>query len=153
MSKWVVDTCVIIDILSGDGKYSCKSADAIDMKRDDGLVIAPITYVELAPSFGGDPNNQDSTLSELGIEIDFGGNRDAVITAYKAWYDHVRRKRAGQVAKRPIADIMIGAYAMQKGGLITRNEYDFHALFPNLTIFNPVSFDPQTEMKGNSKAQ
>ena len=65
MSKWVVDTCVIIDILSGDGKYSCKSADAIDMKRDDGLVIAPITYVELAPSFGGDSNNQDSTLSEL----------------------------------------------------------------------------------------
>ena len=139
MSKWVVDTCVIIDILSGDGKYSCKSADAIDIKRDDGLVIAPITYVELAPSFGGDSNNQDSTLSELGIEIDFGGNRDAVIAAYKAWYDHVRRKRAGQVAKRPIADIMIGAYAMQKGGLITRNEDDFHALFPNLTIFNPVT--------------
>ena len=48
---------------------------------------------------------------------------------------------------------MIGAYAMQKGGLITRNEDDFHALFPNLTIFNPVSFDPQTEMKGNSKTQ
>ena len=109
------------------------------MKRDDGLVIAPITYVELAPSFVGDSNNQDSTLSELGIEIDFGGNRDAVITAYKAWYDHVRRKRAGQVAKRPIADIMIGAYAMQKGGLITRNEDDFRSLFPNLTIFNPVA--------------
>ena len=54
MSKWVVDTCVIIDILSGDGKYSCKSADAIDMKRDDGLVIAPITYVELAPSLPDD---------------------------------------------------------------------------------------------------
>ena len=153
MSKWVVDTCVIIDILSGDGEYSVKSADAIDMKRDDGLVIAPITYVELAPSFGGDSNSQDSTLSELGIEIDFGGNRDAVLTAYRAWYDHVQRKRAGQVAKRPIADIMIGAYAMQKGGLITRNEAEFRSLFPSLTIFNPVSFNPQTEMKGNSKTQ
>ena len=153
MSKWVVDTCVIIDILSGDGKYSCKSADAIDMKRDDGLVIAPITYVELAPSFGGDSNNQDSTLSELGIEIDFGGNRGAVMTAYKAWHDHVRRKRAGQVAKRPIADIMIGAYAMQKGGLITRNEADFRAIYPDLMIFNPVSFNPQTEKKGNLKTR
>ena len=48
MSKWVVDTCVIIDVLSGDGEFSVKSADAIDMKRGDGLVIAPITYVELA---------------------------------------------------------------------------------------------------------
>jgi hypothetical protein len=139
MSKWVVDTCVIIDVLSGDGEFSGKSADAIDMKRDDGLVIAPITYVELAPSFDGDSNRQDSTLTGLGIEIDFGGNRDAVMAAYKAWHDHVQRKRAGQVAKRPIADIMIGAYAMQKGGLITRNEDDFRALYPNLPIFNPVT--------------
>jgi len=139
MSKWVVDTCVIIDVLSGDGEFSGKSADAIDMKRDDGLVIAPITYVELAPSFDGDSNRQDSTLTGLGIEIDFGGNRDAVMAAYKAWHDHVQRKRAGQVAKRPIADIMIGAYAMQKGGLITRNEDDFRSLYPNLPIFNPVA--------------
>ena len=28
---------------------------------------------------------------------------------------------------------------MQKGGLITRNEADFRSLYPNLTIFNPVS--------------
>ena len=32
MSKWVVDTCVIIDVLSGDGVFSEKSADAIDMR-------------------------------------------------------------------------------------------------------------------------
>ena len=43
MSKWVVDTCVIIDVLSGDGVFSVKSADAIDMKRAEGLVVAPIT--------------------------------------------------------------------------------------------------------------
>ena len=30
-------------------------------------------------------------------------------------------------------------YAMQKGGLITRNEADFRTLYPNLTIFNPIS--------------
>ena len=86
MSKWVVDTCVIIDILSGDGEYSSKSADAIDLKRDDGLVVAPITYVELAPSFDGDSSKQDMVLSELGIGIDFDGGRDAVLAAHKAWY-------------------------------------------------------------------
>ena len=109
MSKWVVDTCVIIDILSGDGEFSGDSADAIDTKRDDGLFVAPITYVELAPSFDGDSIRQDGTLAELGIKIDFGGNRDAVMAAYKAWREHVLRKRAGQAVKRPIADIMIGA--------------------------------------------
>ena len=41
--------------------------------------------------------------------------------------------------KRPIADVMIGAYALSRGGLITRNEVDFKSLYPNLTIFNPVT--------------
>ena len=139
MSKWVVDTCVIIDVLSGDSDSSEKSADAIDAKRDDGLVIAPITYVELAPSFCGDSTRQDAVLSDLGIDVNFGEDKDVVMSAYRAWYEHVMRKRAGEDKKRPIADIMIGAYAMQKGGLITRNEADFRSLYPNLTIFNPAS--------------
>ena len=139
MNKWVVDTCVIIDVLSGDGEFAMQSADAIDAKRIDGLVIAPITYVELAPSFLGDVVQQDKVLSGLGIEFDFAGNKGAVLAAHKAWYEHVLRKRLGEMAKRPIADVLIGAYAMQKGGLITRNEADFHVLYPNLTIFNPVS--------------
>ena len=136
---WVVDTCIIIDITSGDGEFSTKSADAIDAKRAEGLVVAPITYVELAPSFRGDIAKQDSVLSGMGIEFDFAGNRQAVLAAHKAWYEHALRKRLGEAVKRPIADVLIGAYAVEKGGLITRNEADFKTLYPNLTIFNPVS--------------
>lgn len=136
---WVVDTCIIIDITSGDGEFSTKSADAIDAKRAEGLVVAPITYVELAPSFRGDIAKQDSVLSGMGIEFDFAGNRQAVLAAHKAWYEHALRKRLGEAAKRPIADVLIGAYAVEKGGLITRNEADFKTLYPNLTIFNPIS--------------
>ena len=43
------------------------------------------------------------------------------------------------VKKRPIADVMIGAYALEKGGLITRNEEDFRSLYPTLRIFNPTT--------------
>ena len=39
MNKWVVDTCVIIDVLSGDGEFSTKSANAIDAKRAEGLIM------------------------------------------------------------------------------------------------------------------
>ena len=136
---WVVDTCIIIDITSGDGEFSTKSADAIDAKRAEGLVVAPITYVEIAPSFRGDIAKQDSVLSGMGIEFDFAGNRQAVLAAHKAWYEHALRKRLGEAVKRPIADVLIGAYAVEKGGLITRNEADFKTLYPNLTIFNPIS--------------
>ena len=136
---WVVDTCVILDILDRHAEFAGLSSQALQSKLDDVLTVAPITYVELAPAFNGNVIEQDAFLDSLWIDRDFDGNRDAVLAAHKAWHEHVMRKRTGAERKRPIADIMIGAYAMQKGGLITRNEADFRSLYPNLTIFNPVS--------------
>ena len=136
---WVVDTCVLIDLLKADPSFAKVSSAALQSKMDEVLAIAPITYVELAPAFRGDVRAQDEFLDALWIQYDFGGNRDVVLAAHKAWHEHVLRKRSGISGKRPIADVMIGAYAMQKGGLITRNESDFRSLYPNLTIFNPTS--------------
>lgn len=136
---WVVDTCILIDLLRGDKTFAAVSAKALQMKCQTGLAIAPLTYVELAPEFNGDADAQDAFLDATWIQRDFGGSREAVLAAHRAWNEHIRRKHAGEVGKRPIADIMIGAYAMQKGGLITRNEKDFRALYPNLPIFNPIS--------------
>ena len=135
---WVVDTCVVIDLVERDGEFGAVSAAALASKIDDSFVIAPITYVELGPVFDGDRERQDAFLKESWIDFDFAGNKDAVLAAHKAWYEHVLRKRKGEVTKRPIADVMIGAYALQKGGLITRNEDDFRSLYPALNIYNPV---------------
>ena len=135
---WVVDTCVVIDLVERDGEFGAVSAAALASKIDDSFVIAPITYVELGPVFDGDRERQDAFLKESWIDFDFAGNKDAVLAAHKAWYEHVLRKRKGEVTKRPIADVMIGAYALQRGGLITRNEDDFRSLYPDLTIYNPV---------------
>ena len=139
---WVVDTCVIIDVLRGDETFSIRSSMALQSKLDDVLTIAPLTYVELAPEFNGDVEAQNAFLDGMWIHRDFNGSEEAVLLAHKAWNEHVLRKRNGVEKKRPIADIMIGAYAMQKGGLITRNESDFKTLDPNLTIFNPISCVP-----------
>ena len=137
---WVVDTCVLLDILDDIQPFAEASADALDKKSEEGLLtVAPITYVELAPAFNGDRAMQDLFLRHVGVSVDFGGNEEAIFTAHKAWHEHIMRKRAGSEKKRPIADIMIGAYAMQRGGLITRNESDFRSLYPDLTIFNPSS--------------
>lgn len=136
---WVVDTCVLIDLLRHDETFATLAADALDAKRSEGLTIAPLTYVELAPALGGDIRAQDYFLSEIGIKIDFDEPKDAIVAAHRAWYEHILRKRKGEVTKRPIADVIIGAYAMSKGGLITRNESDFRTLYPSLTIYNPAN--------------
>ena len=135
---WVVDTCVVIDLVERDSEFGVVSAAALASKIDDSFVIAPITYVELGPVFDGDRERQDIFLKELWIDFDFAGDKDVVVSAHKAWHEHVLRKRRGEVMKRPIADVMIGAYALQKGGLITRNEDDFRSLYPTLNIYNPV---------------
>jgi len=135
---WVVDTCVLIDLLKSDPVFGRQSVLALQSKLDETLVIAPITYVELAPAFKGDAWAQDKFLESIWVSCDFSGSRDAVLAAHKAWYEHVQRKRSGRDAKRPIADVLIGACAMQKGGLITRNEDDFRSLYPALNIFNPA---------------
>ena len=135
---WVVDTCVVIDLVERDSEFGAVSAAALASKIDDSFVIAPITYVELGPVFDGDRERQDAFLKESWIDFDFAGNKDAVLAAHKAWYEHVVRKRKGEVTKRPIADVMIGAYALQKGGLITRNEDHFRSLYPTLNIYNPM---------------
>lgn len=139
---WVVDTCVILDVLDNHPDFAKVSSQALQSKLDDVLVVAPITYVELAPAFNGDAMAQDVFLDGLWIQRDFGGGRDIVLAAHRAWNEHIMRKQAGTVKKRPVADVMIGAYAMQKGGLITRNEADFRAFYPSLPIFNPSSLQP-----------
>ena len=137
---WVVDTCILLDIMDEIAPFAELAAQALDEKSEEGLLtVAPITYVELSPAFNADRVMQDLFLRNVGVRIDFAGDEEAVFTAHRAWYEHILRKRTGAEKKRPIADIMIGAYAMQKGGLITRNEADFRSLYPNLTIFNPAS--------------
>lgn len=137
----VVDTCVLIDLLKADPAFGKMSAHALQSKLDDTLAIAPVTYVELAPAFKGDVYAQDGFLKSIWVGCDFGASRDAVLAAHRAWHEHVLRKRAGNAARRPVADVLIGAYALSVGGLITRNEADFRALYPTLTIFNPATAD------------
>ena len=88
---WVVDTCVILDILDRHAEFAGLSSQALQSKLDDVLTVAPITYVELAPAFNGNVIEQDAFLDSLWIDRDFDGNRDAVLAAHKAWHEHVMR--------------------------------------------------------------
>ena len=64
---WVVDTCIILDILDRHAKFAETSSRALESKLDDVLTIAPISYVELAPAFNGDIAAQDAFLDGCGF--------------------------------------------------------------------------------------
>lgn len=134
---WVVDTCVILDVLEGDPEFGLASARLVDKQAGEGLVVCPVSYVELAPAFLGDKERQNKFLIELGIDYDQAWDWRDTQQAHKAWNHYVNRRRQERITKRPVADILIGAFASGRKGLLTRNASDFRAVFPKLTIATP----------------
>lgn len=57
--------------------------------------------------------------------------------AHAAWNSYIQAKRKRLVVKRPVADLLIGGFAMRYQGLITRNRADFCRWFPRLNIEEP----------------
>ncbi|HLE85014.1 MAG TPA: type II toxin-antitoxin system VapC family toxin [Thermoanaerobaculia bacterium] len=136
---WVVDTSVLIDVLEDDPEFGEVSAAALDALAADGLAISPVTYVELAPAFEGSRGLQEEFLAGVGVRLTEAWTRQDTLAAFDAWFAHVQRRRHGDGPRRPIADILIGAFAQRFQGLITRNENHFRPAFPELEIRNPIS--------------
>jgi len=134
---WVIDTCIVIDVWENDPSFGLRSATLLEKKLKEGLSICPVTFVELAPAFDGDWQQQTNFLEQAGIDFRNGWTPEDTRNAHRAWHFHVTARRSGYLAKRPIADILIGAYASNRRGLITRNPSDFLRNFPNLSILEP----------------
>jgi len=137
MNGYVVDTCVLLDVFEGVEPFASRSADILDGNADKGLVIAPITYIELAPAFRGNLDDMDEFLRRLGVSLSIGESLARVKSAAAFWAKYVDLKRQGLVSKRPMADLLIGTCAMEHEGLITRNGKDFRQLFPALALVEP----------------
>lgn len=131
---WVVDTCMLIDVLDDDPRFGRASALTLDTYAADGLVVCPLTYAELAPAFQGNVALQDEFLDGIGVDFRQDWIWADTLLAHRAWDRHIRRKRRRSLPRRPIADVLIGAFASRFQGLLTRNATDFAALFPDLPI-------------------
>jgi predicted nucleic acid-binding protein len=134
---WVVDTCLLIDVAEDDPEFGRHSARLLDRKRGTGLIVAPVSYIELAPLFNGVAEAQNNFLESIGANWTHGWTWPDTIAAYRAWHDHILNRRRGRIDKRPIADILIGAFAIRFDGLLTRNTTDFQNLFPDLRLEEP----------------
>jgi predicted nucleic acid-binding protein len=56
---------------------------------------------------------------------------------HRAWHQPIAGRRAGTLPRCPIADLLIGAFAANRRGLITRNPGDFRINFPHITLLEP----------------
>jgi predicted nucleic acid-binding protein len=135
---WVVDTCLVIDVLDDDPEFGRASARLLDGQAPHGLVLCPVSFVELAPAFLGDAARQRDFLEHVGIDASAPWGWSDTQAAHQAWSRYVGLRRARQTPRRPVADVLIGAFAMNRDGLLTRNPADFAAVYPSLAIVGPA---------------
>jgi predicted nucleic acid-binding protein len=135
--SWVVDTCLVIDILENDPEHGLASAHLIERSCADGLTLCPVSYVELAPAFLGDMRRQNDFLAAIGIDFSQAWDWRATQAAHQAWNRQIGLRRERKSARRLVADILIGAFALGQRGLLTRNPADFRQIFADLKIVGP----------------
>jgi predicted nucleic acid-binding protein len=134
---WVVDTCVVLDVFEYDPRFGLASAELLQRLLPDGLVVSPVTMVELAAAFGGDLAAQKDFLHQAAIGYSELWSVQDTEASHAAWNSYVKARRKQRVAKRPLADLLIGGFAANRQGLVTRNAADFRRWFPRLVIREP----------------
>ena len=137
----VVDTCILIDILENDPDFGRVSALCLRQYVSSGLVICPVSMIELSPAFGGDFKRQKEFLKLCGVSYYEDFDAADVSRAHQAWNHYIEKKRLQKIPKRPVADLMIGAFSTRFDGLITRNQKDFKPWFPELKLIVPSPDD------------
>jgi predicted nucleic acid-binding protein len=134
---WVVDTCLLLDIGLDDPKFAERSERLLNDKGAEGLVLCPVTFVELTPLFGGQIRATEEFLDNYGIDYQEDWKPEDTNRAAVAWSVYMVKRRTTGSARRPVADALIGTFALRFDGILTRKRVDFARLAPGLRIVEP----------------
>jgi len=130
----LVDSNVLLDVLTDDPRWSAWSADALaDQAERDVLTINPIIYAEVSIGFVRiedlDAALPAPTFHRLALPW------EAAFLAGKCFLAY--RKRGG-VRSLPLPDFYIGAHASVSGmKLLTRDAARYRTYFPKLRLIAP----------------
>lgn len=130
----LVDSSVVLDIVTDDPAWAGWSSDALAQARDDGpLAINPIVYAEVSTGFDRIEDLDDALPAD-----DFRREElpyEAGFLAGKAFLAY--RRRGGQ-RRSPMPDFYIGAHAAVRGyRLLTRDLARYSSYFPTVSLITP----------------
>ena len=130
----LVDTCVLLDILTDDREWGDWSATAVARARDEGdLAINPIIYAEVCAGFDR-IEDVDAALPVL----DFRREPLPYHAGFLAAHAFVSYRRRGGARTSPLPDFYIGAHAAVRGyRLLTRDAARYRTYFPTIELIAP----------------
>ena len=130
----MIDSCVLLDVITGDKKWAdwsaAQIAAAVDMGR---AVINPLIYAEVSVGY--------ETVEELNELLPADGyEREPLpyLAGFAAGKAFLRYRRGGGQKRSPMPDLYIGAHAAVAGyRLLTRDVSRYRTYFPTIDIIAP----------------
>ena len=132
MRACLVDSNVLLDVITQDPTWSDWSTNALQKAVDFGrVVINPIVYAEVSVRFSTIEELEDTLAGLDREEVSYA----AAFLAGKCFVEY--RKRGGQRSST-VPDFFIGAHAAVAGyTLLTRDGTRYRTYFPTLDLITP----------------
>jgi hypothetical protein len=134
MTDVLIDSNVLLDVMTEDARWSAWSAEAIEQAAQTSrIVINPIIYAEISVGY---LRIEDLELVLEGLPLD----REALPyeAAFLAGKSFVTYRRRGGTRLAPLPDFFIGAHAAVAGyRLLTRDAGRYRTYFPKLSLLAP----------------
>ncbi len=134
MSGTLVDSNVLLDILTNDPTWSAWSATALERCANEGMLyINPIIYAEISIRFNSIEELEAAVPEESFRRLPLSA--EAAFLAGKAF---LRYRRQGGQHTTTLPDFFIGAHAAVTGlRLLTRDAQRYRTYFPTLPLIAP----------------
>jgi predicted nucleic acid-binding protein len=130
----LVDSNVLLDVLTDDPTWGAWSADALARAAEAAsLIINPIIYAEVSVGF--------ARIEDLEAALPAAYfRRDALPweAGFLAGKCFVRYRRAGGTRRAPLPDFFIGAHAaIREHAVLTRDASRYRTYFPTVRVIAP----------------
>jgi predicted nucleic acid-binding protein len=134
MTVTLVDTNVLLDLLTGDPNWADRSIARLDAAALRGpLAVNDIVYAELSVRFAT-IEALDAAIGEMGISV-ATMRRAALFLAGKVFQ---RYRAAGGSRRGVLSDFFVGAHAAVLGcALLSRGSGRYRAYFPGVELVTP----------------
>lgn len=134
MSAILVDSNVLLDISTGDPRWSRWSSDALANAADEAvLVINPLIYAEVSIGF-----DRIEDLEEALDETIFCREPIPYEAAFLAGKSFLAYRKRGGGRSSPLPDFYIGAHAAVAGyRLLTRDAARYRTYYPTVELITP----------------
>lgn len=134
MAGTLVDSNVLLDVLTDDAEWFDWSAAMLERVANDGhLFINPIVYAEVSAGFSRIEDLDDALPSQYYRRLPLPWE-----AGFLAGHAYVKYRRGRGVRRSPMPDFYIGAHAAVAGlTLLTRDPGRYRPYFPTVTIVSP----------------